>query len=102
MERVQQALTLVMVAIVGTILIITVNSALLPFGSFPQRQIGENVENSIAQHFLENAVAETGSMNVVTSIVWDYRAYDTLGEATVLFTAVCGVMMLFMTIKRRD
>jgi multisubunit Na+/H+ antiporter MnhB subunit len=31
----------------------------------------------------------------VTSVVFDYRGYDTLGEATVLFTAIAGIMLLF-------
>ena len=46
-------------------------------------------------YFINNAQEETGSNNVVTSIVFDYRGYDTLGEATVLFTAAVGVTMLF-------
>lgn len=41
------------------------------------------------------AVKEAGANNVVTSVVFDYRGYDTLGEATVLFTAIAGVMLLF-------
>ncbi|GEM_PF-1697785 len=56
--------------------------------------------SSIGQRILENAPRETGSANVVTSVVWDYRAYDTMGEATVLFTAVCGVLMLFLATRR--
>ena len=39
-----------------------------------------------------NAVGGTGATNVVTAIILDFRAYDTLGEATVLFTAVIGVL----------
>jgi multisubunit Na+/H+ antiporter MnhB subunit len=39
-----------------------------------------------------NAVSGTGATTVVTSIILDFRAYDTLGEATVLFTAVIGVL----------
>ena len=50
-------------------------------------------------YIIENAQNETGANNVVTSVVFDYRGYDTLGEATVLFTAVAGVMALF---RRRD
>jgi hypothetical protein len=33
------------------------------------------------------------SNNVVTAIVFDYRGFDTLGEATVLFAAVSGVLV---------
>ncbi len=38
--------------------------------------------------FTTSSVDETGSVNVVTAILMDYRAFDTLGEATVIFTAV--------------
>lgn len=96
----RQVLALGMVLVIGAVLVFAVNAYLLPFGSFPKRLVGENLENSVAQHYLENATSETGSANVVTSIVWDYRAYDTLGEATVLFTAVCGVLMLFLATRR--
>ena len=34
--------------------------------------------------------ALTGANNIVTSVVFDFRGFDTLGEATVLFTAVLG------------
>ena len=46
-------------------------------------------------YFTSKAQEKTGSNNAVTAIVFDFRGYDTLGEATVLFTAVVGVTMLF-------
>lgn len=52
---------------------------------------GEPIEKDMDSYFIENAQNETGANNVVTSVVFDYRGYDTLGEATVLFTAVTGV-----------
>ncbi|PJB21182.1 MAG: hypothetical protein CO114_06705 [Euryarchaeota archaeon CG_4_9_14_3_um_filter_38_12] len=52
---------------------------------------GEPDEKGMDDYFIENAQNETGANNVVTSVVFDYRGYDTLGEATVLFTAVTGV-----------
>ncbi|MBN2250674.1 MAG: sodium:proton antiporter [Candidatus Altiarchaeota archaeon] len=48
-----------------------------------------------ASHYLTNTAAETGARNVVAAILFDYRAFDTLGESTVIFTTVCGVSMLF-------
>ena len=39
-------------------------------------------------------IKETGVPNVVTSVLADYRGYDTLGETTVIFTAGIGVMLL--------
>jgi multisubunit Na+/H+ antiporter MnhB subunit len=48
----------------------------------------------VARTYLENGFAKTGATNVVASVILDYRAYDTLGEATILFTAVIGVLAL--------
>ncbi len=91
-----------MAAAIGVLLITTVSLTMLPFGSFPDRQIGEDLENSIGQRILEDAPQQTGAANVVTSVVWGYRGYDTLGEATVLFTAVVGVVMVFRALGRRE
>lgn len=45
-------------------------------------------------HFIENSQSkETSTNNAVTAIVFDYRGFDTLGEATVLFAAVTGVLV---------
>jgi multicomponent Na+:H+ antiporter subunit B len=43
----------------------------------------------------ENLV--TGSANAVTSIVTDFRSFDTLGEVTVLFVSALGVSLLVGT-----
>ncbi len=45
---------------------------------------------------------EDGSANVVTSIVVNYRSFDTLGEVTVLLTAAIGVGILAGTFKKRE
>ncbi len=41
--------------------------------------------------FLGEGHDETGAANIVTAILLDYLAYDTLVESTVLFCAVLGV-----------
>ena len=43
----------------------------------------------------------TGAANFVTAVVLDFRGYDTLGEATVLFTAVMGVLAVLRKIGRK-
>lgn len=44
--------------------------------------------------FLESSQGkDTSTNNAVTAIVFDFRGFDTLGEATVLFSAVCGVLL---------
>ena len=101
MKKAQKAFVLGIVIAIGAFLVLTVNS-IEPFGTFPLRQIGGETENSVGQLYLENAPSQTGAANVVTSIVWGYRGYDTLGESTVLFTAVVGVMMVFRILRRNE
>jgi len=62
-----------------------------PFGDPP---------SDMDDYIIENTQRETGANNAVTAVVFDYRGYDTLGEATILFTAVTGVVMLFRRRKR--
>ncbi len=48
--------------------------------------------NEVPGRYLESGVAETGAVNIVSSVIIDYRAFDTLGEATVLFVAIAAVI----------
>ena len=52
-------------------------------------------------YIIENSQEETGSNNVVAAVLFDYRGLDTLGEATILFTAVTGVLLLLRASKRK-
>ena len=57
-------------------------------------------ESEMDDYIIENTQGETGANNGVTSVVFDYRGFDTLGEATVLFTAVAGVIVIFRRLKK--
>lgn len=46
----------------------------------------------VSKEYIANGLKETGAANVVSSVLFDYRGYDTLGEATVLFTAIIGAI----------
>jgi len=48
----------------------------------------------MAEYYIEGASQKTGSANLVTGVVFDFRGYDTLGEAVVLVTAVLGVLTI--------
>jgi multisubunit Na+/H+ antiporter MnhB subunit len=48
----------------------------------------------MAKYYIEGAAAKTGSANLVTGVVFDFRGYDTMGEAVVLVTAVLGVLTI--------
>ena len=54
-----------------------------------------------AAYYLDYGLSETGSGNIVTAILLDFRGYDTLGEATVLFAGVLGAMALLRRKSRK-
>jgi multicomponent Na+:H+ antiporter subunit B len=62
----------------------------LPAFSDPEAPIHSHV----AARYLEQGPSETGVPNVVTAVLASYRAYDTLGETVVVFTAGVGVIAL--------
>lgn len=60
-----------------------------------------NFDEKISVYYMKNALEDTGAPNVVSTIVWDYRAYDTLGEEIVLFTAALGIYALFRKYRKK-
>ena len=63
---------------------------------------GEPAATAMDQYYLEYGQEETGANNMVTAILFDYRGIDTLGEASVLFTAVLGVGLVFRTLMKGE
>ena len=52
------------------------------------------VGDSASQAYISEGMQKTGATNLVTSVILDFRAYDTLGEATVLFTSIIGATVI--------
>ena len=78
---------------------ITIIAIFLLFTALIIHPFGLPDATSMDDEIIENAQGDTGANNAVTSVVFDYRGFDTLGEATVLFTAVAGVIMIFRRLK---
>jgi multisubunit Na+/H+ antiporter MnhB subunit len=66
------------------------------------RPFGAPAITAMDDYFLANAQREVAANNVVTAVVFDYRGFDTLGEATVLFAAVIGVLAVFRTLREDE
>jgi len=56
----------------------------------------------VASTYLREGLMKTGATNLVASVILDYRAFDTLGEATILFTAVIGVLAIVRRKGRKE
>jgi len=71
--------------------------ALLVYGTLDMPDYGDPdapVHTYMAPRFLEQSEQEVGVPNIVTAVLASYRGYDTFGEATVVFTAAVGVLLL--------
>ena len=54
----------------------------------------------VVERYVEKGLEETGAVNIVSGMILDYRAFDTLGESHVLFTALVCVMVLLYRDKK--
>lgn len=85
------------------LLIALVTGGVLIWGTLALPSFGSPdaaIHRHVAPRYLERSIAETNVPNVVTSVLADYRGYDTLGETTVIFTAGIGVMLLLRRLRR--
>lgn len=56
---------------------------------------GAPLKADMDDYFIAHGQEQAATNNIVTTVVFDYRGFDTLGESTVLFTAVIGVAIMF-------
>jgi len=84
--QIRKLLIPVILAIIGYALIVAV-AEMPPFGAVENPQY-----NHVAQRYIEEVVQETGAVNAIAAVLCDYRALDTLGEATVLFVAIAAAV----------
>lgn len=61
---------------------------------------GQPIFTEMDDYFIQNGQEETGSNNIVSSVVFDYRGLDTLGEASILFAAAVGVFIILGSRKK--
>lgn len=55
----------------------------------------------IVPRYVEQSYLETRTPNIVTSVLADYRGYDTLGETVVILTAGLAVILILPRNDRR-
>jgi multisubunit Na+/H+ antiporter MnhB subunit len=62
------------------------------FNQFPEfgTPVMQRFADAPSLTFLQTGLIETGAPNMVTAVLLDFRAWDTLGEATVLLCAALG------------
>ena len=74
---------------------IFVMASMVPFGA---PLFASQETPSVA--YLKEGLASTGASNFVTAIILDFRGYDTLGEATVIFVSIIGAYAVLRKVGR--
>ena len=91
------------VRVLPFLVVLLVGAALLygtadmpPYGS-----LDAPVHNNLTEEFITGTEEKIDIPNAVTAILASYRGYDTLGETTVIFTAVVGVFIILGGARRK-
>jgi multisubunit Na+/H+ antiporter MnhB subunit len=85
----------------GMVIGIVLVAAILVFGIVAFSGLGDfgspviaAVSEAPSNQYLRSGLEQSGAANIVTAVILDYRAFDTLGEATVLFAAIIGALAI--------
>lgn len=85
------------------IAVLAIFGMLLAVAELPPYGMADNpVHNQVSQRYVHDAIDDTGVLNMVTGIVLDYRAYDTMFETIVLFTATLAVIITLNPFKKEE
>jgi multicomponent Na+:H+ antiporter subunit B len=79
-------------------LIVIIVALVVPFAKLdilPQIGDPDSAPNShVSPYYIENAIDETNAPNMVTAVIVDFRAFDTMYETTVMFLAGVGAVLI--------
>ncbi len=56
----------------------------------------------VSQWYINEGFGITHAANIVTAILLEFRAYDTLGEATVIFVSIIGTIVILRRKGKKD
>ncbi len=104
----QDTLRTAVVLLAGSVFLVTVFFAAGGMGAsegsmpvFGEPVMGSAADTGVSTQYLTRCAEDTGSANAVMGILLDYRAYDTLGEATVIFAAILGGYVVLRRVGRK-
>ncbi|SCA54962.1 conserved membrane hypothetical protein [Candidatus Terasakiella magnetica] len=87
------------------LIVVVATGVALIYGTLDMPAYGDPnapVHNHVAPRYLTDSETEVGMPNIVTSVLASYRGFDTLGETTVVFTALVGVLILLAGRRRKE
>lgn len=90
--------------VTATLLVIFLVLGVMALSASPDfgTAVMDRVTGSPSQAYLSVGLKRTGAANIVVAVLLDFRAYDTLGEATVLFTGIIGAVVVLRRRSRTE
>ena len=83
--------------------LLAVFGVLLAVAELPPYGMADNpIHNEVSERYIKESLEDTGVLNMVSGIVLDYRAYDTMFETIVLFVATLAVVMTLKPVKKEE
>lgn len=77
----------------SSVTILFIGFLLLGIFEFPEFGAADNLAyNEVAKTYIYESMEETGAINIVASMILDYRAFDTFIESSVIFTSLIAVI----------
>jgi len=86
-----------------TIILVIFVAGMRVFDTLPEFGVPvfSHLPQTASETYISQGLQDTGATNLVAAVYLDYRAYDTLGEATVLFTAIIGATVILRDKSRK-
>lgn len=87
-------------ALTAALLVIIALPMLYAFAELPPHGSPESpAYTHVSARYLEKGPEEAGAENIVTSVILNYRGFDTNGEVTVIFTSLAAVMAVLLGVR---
>ncbi len=89
--------------ILSLITVVFVGAALI-YGTLDMPKWGDPhspASTHVSPYYLRHSLHDAATPNVVTTVLADYRGYDTLGETAVVFTAGMACILLLRAGRKR-
>ena len=82
-----------------------ITGALLVYGALDMPAFGDPdspANTYVSPRYIEDSLRETEVPNIVTSVLADYRGFDTMGETSVVFAGGVAVLLILRKPRRKE
>ena len=86
-----------------SLIAVIMTGALLIYGTHDMPAWGDPnspANSHVSPYYILEATKLTATPNIVSAVLGDYRSYDTLGEAAVIFTASISCLFLLRRTRK--